>query len=90
MRAEFSLVQPARHRLLEDAAAKPASAGDDEDTTFARGAARANKAKQRLVRLILAKPMQVEPRLDPLLTALQSFRVGAVDTGKSVERNRLR
>ncbi len=90
MRAELSLVQPARHRFLEDAAAKPASAGDDEDTTFARATAGANKAKQRPVRLVLAKPVQIEPRLDPLLTALQSFRVGAVDTGKSVERDRLR
>jgi hypothetical protein len=34
--------------------------------------------------------MQIEPRFDPMEAALQSFCVGAVDPGETIERRHLR
>jgi hypothetical protein len=42
------------------------------------------------MRFVLGHPVQIEPRLDPMLPALQSHRIGAIDAAEAIERDRLR
>jgi len=88
MPAQLGLVQPARHRALQDAAADPAVAGDDQHAPPAGSARAADKAEQGAVRLGLSHAVQVEPRLDRAAAALQALGGGAIDTGEIVERRR--
>jgi hypothetical protein len=88
MAAQTRLMQPARHRALQDAAAHAAMAGDDEDAAAAGGAGTHDKALQRAMRLDLGHAMQIEPRLDVALAAAKALGGGAIDPGEAVERQR--
>src|SRR5437763_5925011 len=86
--AQLRLMEPARHGALQNAAARPAMAGDDEDTAPAGGARGRDKAPERAMRLGLGHPVEIEPRLDRALSTSEPLGGGAVDTGELVERRR--
>jgi len=90
MGAELSLVQPARHRRLENPATKPTPARNNKDAALAAGTSRTNEAEKHAVRVVLRHSVQVEPRLDPMLSTLQPRRIGAIDTAEAIECDRMR
>src|SRR4051794_20751080 len=84
--AHLGLVKPARHRALQDAAADPAMAGDNQHTAPARRARSGDKTEQRVMRLGLSHAVQIEARLDRAAAAFQPLGGGAIDAGELVER----
>src|SRR5947208_2636089 len=86
MPAQGGFGEPARRRRFENAATHPAMSGDHEHATPAGGARAVNEIVERYVRLGLGHAVQVEPRLDGALTALQPLGISPVDAGETVER----
>jgi len=84
--AQIGFVQPARHGALQDAAARPAMPGDDQNAAPAGGTRGGDKALERAMRLGLGHAVQVEARLDSAAAAAEPLRGGAVDTGELIER----
>src|SRR5665213_1276561 len=74
MRAEFRLVEPARHGRPQHAGAPIQSLWrtaprDNENAALAVGSGRPDKPAERAMRLVLRHAVQVEPGLDPVLAA---------------------
>jgi len=89
---QLRFFEPARNRTLQNP--RPAlpqpPPGNDEHAALSRVPRGNDKRKERFVRLGLGHPMQIEPRLYPVQTALQPFSIGAVDPGKPGQWRQLR
>jgi len=88
MRPEFRFVKPARHRFAEHPAAHTAAPGNHQNASLAVGSRAANERGEYPVRLTLGHSVQVESRVDVVLAALQPLRVGSVNAGEAVKRER--
>ena len=80
--------KPARHRAFQDTRPVRAqtASGNHQDTTLAGDPTTLDKIHERTMRFGLRQPMQIEPRLDRVSTALQAFGIGPIDASK--RRNR--
>ena len=65
------LVEPARHRFAQHALAFAALAGDDQHAAPALGLGAGDEGGEFAMRLVLGLAMEIEPRLDRHLAALQ-------------------
>lgn len=92
MPPQLGLFEPARNRSLEDT--RPAlpepPPSDHEHATSSSGPRRRDEGKEGAMRLGLSHSVEIEACLYFVQTALQPFRVGAIDPGKAIERRHVR
>jgi hypothetical protein len=89
---QLRLFEPARNRALENPrpALAETSPGDDKHAAPSRIAALRDECGQSPVRVGLPHSVQIKACFDFVQTPLQSFCIGAVDSGKAVERRNTR
>jgi hypothetical protein len=90
VRPQLRLLEPTRHRALEDTRPVRAESapGDDEDTAAAGGARSRDKGDELPMRLGLGHSMQIELCLDRVQAAFQPLSICTIDSSEAVERQR--
>ena len=84
--AQPRLIEPARHRVAQNAAAHPAMPSDDEKTALPRRTRRGDKARERAMRFLLGEAMEIEAAIDRVTAPLQPLQGSTVDPGAAVEQ----
>jgi len=85
---QLRLFQPSRHRFLENPgpARTQSSSRDDEHAAPSGIVGSRDKSGERVMRLGLRHPVQIQSCLDLAKTALEPLGIGAIDPGEAIER----